>query len=430
MRCTHLPSSPSRAARASSAVVFALLALFAVVAVTAAPAGAQEAPAPPTTPPPTPPALPPDLPSITPPADPSLPPPPPEPPLADPSPAVAVVTAQLHVLEVQATLTAAQADLDQATAAETAARTTRDAVQQDRDRKHQLLTDAVTLAYVRGGVGGISGEPQTPAEYVPAESARLLANGAIMHDRDMLVQADGALRVAQDALDLAGQHAAQSRAAHDAAQAAVDDATTAVADARRLTSAKDVSPMVLGDPVLTADEIVGWYQSKGITGYVGGVPLATLAQYYIDEGTAENVRGDVAFAQSMVETGAFTSPLTTHNNFAGIGACDSCPTGFDFRSPQLGVRAQMQLLHAYADKTLRLTDLAHPSVGANPDHLSVRGCCLTWNKLTGTWATDPNYGPKIMTIYLSMLQWALAHRTAAPPSDSSLPAVAIPPATP
>ena len=53
----------------------------------------------------------------------------------------------------------------------------------------------------------------------------------------------------------------------------------------------------------------------------------------------------------------------------------------------------------------------------------MRGCCPTWNKLTGTWATDPNYGPKIMTVYLSMLQYAYdaAHRNAA-----DRPAAAVP----
>jgi hypothetical protein len=134
----------------------------------------------------------------------------------------------------------------------------------------------------------------------------------------------------------------------------------------------------------------------------------------------------------MVETGAFTSPLTRHNNFAGIGACDSCATGFDFASPQLGVRAQMQLLHAYADKSLSLMNLANPAVGADPERLSVRGCCPTWNRLTGTWATDPNYGPKIMTVYLSMLQYALAQRTAKE-STGVVPAPAppaVPPAAP
>ena len=88
----------------------------------------------------------------------------------------------------------------------------------------------------------------------------------------------------------------------------------------------------------------------------------------------------------------------------------------------------MQLLHAYADKTLSITDLANPAVGANPDRLSVRGCCPTWNKLTGTWATDPNYGPKLMTVYVSMLQYATAQRTAAlaVPAPAPQPAPASP----
>jgi hypothetical protein len=180
----------------------------------------------------------------------------------------------------------------------------------------------------------------------------------------------------------------------------------------------------MGDALLTAAEIVDWYNAQGIVGYAGGVDLATLVGYYLDEGKAEHVRGDVAFAQSIVETGAFTSPLTTHSNFAGIGACDSCPTGFDFATPQLGVRAQAQLLHAYADKALRITTLANPAVGSDPDRLSVRGCCTTWNKLTGTWATDPNYGPKLMTVYRSMLQFALLQRTQPPPTPGSPPPLA------
>jgi len=185
-----------------------------------------------------------------------------------------------------------------------------------------------------------------------------------------------------------------------------------------------LSPSVLGAPALTADEIVGWYQSKGIVGYAGGDDLPTMAGSYIAEGAAEGVRGDIAFAQAVVETGAFTSPLTTHNNFAGIGACDSCATGFDFASPQLGVRAQMQLLHAYADKSLSILGFANPAVGADPDHLSVRGCCPTWDRLTGTWASDPNYGPKIMTVYLSMLQYAYTQRALSP--GAALPPVAPP----
>jgi hypothetical protein len=189
-----------------------------------------------------------------------------------------------------------------------------------------------------------------------------------------------------------------------------------IAQARRPVKAgADVSPTVLGEAALTAEEMTGWFKDRLIAGYVGNVDILVMAQLYLDEGKAEKVRGDIAFAQAIIETGAFTSPLTTHNNFAGIGACDTCADGWYFDTPQLGVRAQAQLLHAYADKTLRTDQLANAPVGGNPDSLGVRGCCETWNRLTGTWATDPNYGPKLMIVYESMLEWAFEHRSKPPP---------------
>ena len=58
------------------------------------------------------------------------------------------------------------------------------------------------------------------------------------------------------------------------------------------------------------------------------VSLDALAQMYIEEGQKVGVRGDVAFAQSIVETGYFgfrnSMVDPENNNFAGIGACDTC----------------------------------------------------------------------------------------------------------
>jgi hypothetical protein len=441
-------SSPSRplrrAAARRTAVIAAVLAVVGMAL--AAPAGAQTDPAtppststpqapPPTTAPPAPqptpapapPAsLPPGLPVVDPPVDPSQPPPPPPAPIADPSQQVETVVAQLHILDLRAALDVSQATLDRATALQTTTQALYDSAVRDRDARRKALADAATAAYVLGdgGQGDLVGADQ-PDGYVSAESERMLAGSAIQHTHDGVVAAEHKVDVAQGLLAAVRATADKARAARDAAQAQIDDANTALQQASKpVAPGTDVSPTVLGPPVLTIDEIVGWYQAQNITGYVGGVDLQTMVGYYVFEGAAEGVRGDVAFAQAMVETGAFTSPLTTHNNFAGIGACDSCATGFDFPTPQLGVRAQVQLLHAYADKGLVTLDLANPPVGADPDHLSVRGCCPTWNKLTGTWATDPNYGPKIMTIYLSMLEYAYAQRSnPQPAAGAPLPAI-------
>jgi hypothetical protein len=328
------------------------------------------------------------------------------------------------MLDLQKALTDAQAVLDQATALEAKVTAIYNEAVSNRDAKRKALTDAATTAYVQGGVDAVADRAQdSAADEVSVESARMLAGSAIDYTHEQLVRAEVKLSAATAVLRTAQRHTFEARFVRDAAQREIDDANASLELARKTAAAPgaDVSPTVLGAPTLTMEEIVGWYQTKGVFGYAAGVDLQTLAGYYLFEGAAEGVRGDVAFAQAMVETGAFTSPLTRHNNFAGIGACDSCPTGFDFGSPQLGARAQMQLLHAYADKGLSILDLANPAVGSDPDHLSVRGCCPTWNKLTGTWATDPNYGPKIMTIYLSMLQYAFDHRSTPPPAPPASP---------
>jgi len=392
--------------RPLAAFLAALAALVLAAAATMPAAGAaprQEAP---------PPSLPPGLPVVEPPADPAAAPVE-VPPMPDPSPQVTRLLIQLQLLDLQNVLARAQAELDHAQAAQQQAEHVAELARQDRDRKHEALTDAAASAYVRGGVDEVGDQTVDgqPADAVATESARVLAVRAIDNAHDRWLEAEQRLRAALRLVDEARQRTATALANRDAVQAMIDQANASLASIR---PGKDLSPTVLGDPVLSADEIVGWYRAQGVGGWNATVDLPTIVGYYLDEGKAEGVRSDVAFAQSMVETGAFTSPLTGHNNFAGIGACDTCATGYDFASAQLGVRAQMQLLHAYADRSLGLRDLAHPAIGSNPDRLSVRGCCTTWNKLTGTWASDPNYGPKIMTIYLSMLQYAYEQRTTAP----------------
>src|SRR5439155_1492273 len=125
------------------------------------------------------------------------------------------------------------------------------------------------------------------------------------------------------------------------------------------------SVQITGPSRLTADDLVAYIDSLHLQPHLT-VSLRTLADLFISEGNAEGVRGDVAFAQSILETGAFMYPGhglvdPGDNNFAGIDACDSCKHGDLFESAQIGVRAQMQLLRIYADPSVKqITDLAHP----------------------------------------------------------------------
>ena len=77
-----------------------------------------------------------------------------------------------------------------------------------------------------------------------------------------------------------------------------------------------------------------------------------MISLYLTEGEAEGVRGDIAFAQSCLETGNFTfegsSVTLDQNNFAGIGVVQNGMKGNSWETPQLGIRAQIQHLKAYA----------------------------------------------------------------------------------
>ena len=137
------------------------------------------------------------------------------------------------------------------------------------------------------------------------------------------------------------------------------------------------------------------------------VPIGKLAADYVKAGQATGVRADIAFAQSVVETGFFSFPsygqLTPKdNNFAGIGACDTCAHGWSFKNALTGVEAQMELLEAYASPKPVPTPLIGP--------VGVGGCCPTWIDLAGTWASSLSYGISIMTVYHQMLAWLIPQR--------------------
>ena len=138
------------------------------------------------------------------------------------------------------------------------------------------------------------------------------------------------------------------------------------------------------------------------------VPLRDLAQYYLDEGARTGVRGDVAFAQSILETGGFAHPgaAPTDNNFAGIGWCDSCAHGFNFPNALIGVRAQLQLLRTYVDPAFPDPSYTDPILLPGTLTLGFRGKVQTWWDLWGTWATAALYGQRVYDLYQKMVKFA------------------------
>lgn len=222
------------------------------------------------------------------------------------------------------------------------------------------------------------------------------------------------------------QEQTQAAAAH---QAIADDALRLEATRSNLEAvrARDQALLdqvgaipIMGDARLTAAQVAGWFHSTGQLAHLAGATtIDDLAVMYIQEGAAEHVKGDVAFAQAVLETGSFGHALD--NNFSGIGACDSCTSEIAFPTPRDGARAQIQLLRSYADPESRAANLANPpepalfggtpaAAAASFDSFAYKGSAPVWNIMgNGKWATDPDYATKVLDIYARMIGFAATH---------------------
>lgn len=235
---------------------------------------------------------------------------------------------------------------------------------------------------------------------------------------------------------------------------AVAVAAVAVLGAGLLTAAPDPAAAatttrrtpVMGPDVLSPAQLAAWYQRhKGSN--VPRIPVlndnvAELARIFIAEGRRDGVRGDLAFVQSMLETGwlgfKWSQIPPDAYNYAGIYAfggrqsllnCkngDSAPSRC-MGSPAKGVRTQIQLLRSYADPSVkgmtgRLISAPSDRAGMAPYWEYFGGDNCPCGKLI--WAAANDYGLYIIRMYSqAVVEAGLARPcdpyTAAPPTNAS-----------
>jgi N-acetylmuramoyl-L-alanine amidase len=131
------------------------------------------------------------------------------------------------------------------------------------------------------------------------------------------------------------------------------------------SSTESEKTAIMGKAQATAQQMALFCRSKNSAPQLTSCSLEQLAEMFIEEGEAEGVRGDVAFAQSLHETGYFKFGgivLPTQNNYAGIGALNGNATGqaASFPDPRTGVRAQIQHLKAYASTEVLVNECVDP----------------------------------------------------------------------
>ena len=163
---------------------------------------------------------------------------------------------------------------------------------------------------------------------------------------------------------------------------------------------------ILGTPLASQEQCVNYLLSVNPRPAISVSP-ETLVSYYYEEGGREGVRPDVAFAQALKETGFFRYGGTVtadQNNYCGLGTTSAEVKGAYFPSSQMGVRAHIQHLLAYASTRKPVEPVVDPRyqlVRSSYGHRTL----AHWEDLNGRWVVPGHsYGQSILSMFKDMLR--------------------------
>lgn len=170
---------------------------------------------------------------------------------------------------------------------------------------------------------------------------------------------------------------------------------------------------IMGESSVTVQEMVDYFNASGEEypaeelSAGGADSIETFCQMYYDEAEAEGVRAEVAFAQTMKETGFLQyggDASIEQFNFAGLGTTGGGVPGSSYPDVRTGIRAQIQHLKAYAT-----TDSLEQECVDDRYEYVKKGSApyVEWlgqqENPDGTgWATADNYGYDIVDMIADM----------------------------
>ena len=155
-----------------------------------------------------------------------------------------------------------------------------------------------------------------------------------------------------------------------------------------------LSRRILDQGQLSADQLAAYFLSRNTEEDRGHI--IQFAQYYIDEAAAENINSDIAFIQMCLETGflRFGGLVQPEwHNYCGLGAINKDQPGCIFETEQLGVRAHIQHLQAYA--TTEDVPLNNELIDPRYNWVHKTKFAVTMGDMARFWAADPEYACKL-----------------------------------
>lgn len=156
-----------------------------------------------------------------------------------------------------------------------------------------------------------------------------------------------------------------------------------------------VPELIMGRGLMSQAQLVSYFTEQNPD--ADQQKVARLAAYYIEESAIEGVNADIAFVQMCLETGflRFGGLVTEEmNNFCGLGAISAEQPGVVFPDERTGVRAHVQHLKAYGSADPLVGELVDPRY----QYVSPKGKSPDIQGLAGTWASDRQYGNKLIDL--------------------------------
>ena len=172
---------------------------------------------------------------------------------------------------------------------------------------------------------------------------------------------------------------------------------------------------IMGKSDVTVQEMVDYFEQSGEKypseelSEGGADTIETFCQMYYDEAVAEGVRPEVAFAQTMKETGFLQyggDASIEQFNFAGLGTTGGGVPGNSYPDVRTGIRAQIQHLKAYATSDPLIQECVddryeYVKKGSAP---YVEWLGQQKNPEGTGWATGENYGYDIVGMIEDMTE--------------------------
>lgn len=170
---------------------------------------------------------------------------------------------------------------------------------------------------------------------------------------------------------------------------------------------------IMGSSDITVQEMIDYFNESGEIypsdelSEGGADSIETFCRMYVEEAAAEGVRPEVAFAQTMKETGFLQyggDASIEQYNFAGLGTTGNGVPGNSYPDVRTGIRAQIQHLKAYA------TDEALNGACVDDRYEYVKKGSAPYVQWLGQqenpeglgWATGVNYGYDIIEMIEDM----------------------------